>query len=164
MFDTITHLKKRCFLVAYSEYPNVKEAAILADISRELHYDWLAKDTDYRDAFALAKEMAADVLEDEIARRTLKSAAGSDKLLLGTLAALRPEKWGTKRVKNEHTGPGGGPLQVIDWAQFSDDELRQLERFASRRVAPPRLDPGGAGAEEAEQVFLAVPGDGTAAA
>ncbi len=163
MFDTITHPKKRAFLVAYSEYPNVKEAAILADISRELHYDWLQKDADYRDAFALAKEMAADVLEDEIADRILKR-TGSDKLILGTLAALRPEKWGTKRVKNEHTGPGGGPLQVIDWAQFSDDELRQLERFASRRVAPPRLDPGGARAAEAEQVFLAVPADGPAAA
>jgi hypothetical protein len=69
MFEHIRHPQQRSFLAAYSECGIVKRAAKIAGISRELHYDWKAKDTDYAEAFAWAVELAGDALEDEAVRR-----------------------------------------------------------------------------------------------
>lgn len=145
MFDTISHPHQRAFLVAFSECGNVKEAAALADISREAHYDWRKRDADYRAAFAEATEMAADALEDDIRERSL-SGMGSDQLLMFLLRGLRPEKY-ANREKRELSGPGGAPITVaaVDLSRFSNDELALLEQFASKAALEPRSDPSGAG-------------------
>lgn len=69
MFDTITHPKQRAFLAAYAVCGIVEDAAKIAEISRELHYDWKREQPEYRAAFEHARELAADALEDEATRR-----------------------------------------------------------------------------------------------
>lgn len=67
--DKIRHPKKRAFLVSFAERGNVTRSVQDARISRALHYHWLDTDPDYLKAFAEAREMAADNLEDEAWRR-----------------------------------------------------------------------------------------------
>ena len=45
-------------------------------------------------------------------------------------------------VNNEHSGPGGGPIQLAarpDYSQLTDDELRQLRTLADKTL-PARRD------------------------
>jgi hypothetical protein len=42
-------------------------------------------------------------------------------------------------VNNEHSGPGGGPIQVAgrpDLSQLTDDEIQQLRLIADKTLAP----------------------------
>lgn len=137
MFDSISHPKKRAFLAAFAECGEVKQAATLADISRELHYDWKANDRDYALAFSLAEEMAGDELEDEARKRAKR---GGDKLLMFLLQALKPEKYKqrkeiTSQVEHKHK-------LAIDLTALSDEELNVLAKFADK-AARPAGDPRG---------------------
>ncbi len=127
---TIKHPKKRAFLAAFSELGSITEAALVAKVSRELHYDWRAQDPDYAAAFTIAQERAGDALEDEAHRRArgyvyeeVDDGAGgkkvvrrnmlrcSDRVLLRLLEGAKPEKYGRK-THNEITGKDGGPIQI----------------------------------------------------
>jgi hypothetical protein len=107
----------RAFLAAYAETCSVTRAAKAAKIDRSTHYAWLTSDEEYRNAFAEAREQAADTLEDEAVRRAHEgvqrpvTVAGqkvlvreySDTLLIFLLKAIRPEKY---RERSEVTVPG----------------------------------------------------------
>ena len=109
MAHKITHPKKRAFLAAFSEVGNITVAAEAADIHRRTHYDWMADDDEYAEAFHDAKEAAADRLEEEARRRAVQgveepvgwyqgSPGGtitrySDTLLIFLLKGVRPEKY-----------------------------------------------------------------------
>ena len=100
---------QRAFLVAFRETGNVRLACEVAKVGRSSHYRWLEEDSEYREAFDLAKEDAADVFEAEAHRRAVegvekpagwyKGVAGgyvreySDILLIFLLKAVRPEKY-----------------------------------------------------------------------
>lgn len=62
-------LKKRKFLAAYSVCGNVSRAAQVAEIDRDCHYIWRAKDPQYALDFKKAHATAADALEAEGRRR-----------------------------------------------------------------------------------------------
>ena len=100
-------LKKKAFLAAFRETGNVRLACEAAEVGRSTHYGWLGADPSYQEAFDLAKEDAADILEAEATRRAVegvKKLTGwykgkpggyvrefSDTLLIFLLKGLRPE-------------------------------------------------------------------------
>ena len=101
--------KQKAFLAAFSETGNVRLACKAAKVSRSRHYQWRDEDPEYRKAVDLAKEDAADLLEEEARRRAVegveepvgwyKGQAGgtvpkySNDLLKFLLRGLRPEKY-----------------------------------------------------------------------
>ena len=100
-------LKKKAFLAAFRETGNVRLACEAAQVGRSTHYRYLEADPAYEEAFELAKEDAADILEAEAKRRAIEGveeATGwykgkpggyirrySDTLLIFLLKGLRPE-------------------------------------------------------------------------
>ncbi len=100
-------LKKKAFLAAFRATGNVRLACEAAEVGRSSHYRWLEADAAYEEAFDLAKEDAADILEAEATRRAVegveeptgwyKGEPGgfirrySDTLLIFLLKGLRPE-------------------------------------------------------------------------
>lgn len=107
LFESIQHPKKRAFLAAYALCGHVGQAARDAHCDYSSHYIWRKQDPEYLAAFEEAREMAADVHEDEATRRALGwdethyTAKGqpytvrkySDTMLIVRLKALRPEKY-----------------------------------------------------------------------
>lgn len=61
--------KKRAFLAAYAESGNITLACKAAGVVRRTHYDWLASDDKYKETYADAQSMAAEMLEAEARRR-----------------------------------------------------------------------------------------------
>ena len=59
------------FLNLYVETGSISRAAKKCKISRQTHYDWMAKDESYARAFDKADKMAADLLEEEARRRAV---------------------------------------------------------------------------------------------
>jgi hypothetical protein len=104
-FTKIHHPKKRAYLAAYAATGRHDEALRIAEVDRSLHYIWKSQDPDYAEAFALAKEMSADLHEDEATRRAMgwdetrvaengtsyTIRKQSDTLLIVRLKALRPD-------------------------------------------------------------------------
>lgn len=141
--------KQRAFLAAYSSIANVERAAQLAGVKRETHYGWKRNDAAYAEAFAEARELAGDALEEEAIRRAQIGVVDgifqggkqvgtrrrfSDSLLALLLKAFKPEKYNTER--HELSGPGAGPIKhLIDLSALSDEDLGLLERIASKAAA-----------------------------
>ncbi len=104
--------QQRAFLAAFRNTGNVRLACEAANVGRSSHYRWLNRDPAYREAFAVAKEEVADLLEAEAYRRAVegvekpvgwyKGKPGgyvreySDTLLIFLLKGLRPEKYGDR--------------------------------------------------------------------
>jgi hypothetical protein len=104
--------QQRAFLAAFRKTGNVRLACGAAKVGRSSHYRWLNQSPAYREAFAVAKEEVADLLEAEAYRRAVegverpvgwyKGQAGgsvreySDTLLIFLLKGLRPEKYGDR--------------------------------------------------------------------
>lgn len=93
---------------------------------------WLAAHAEFRDQYASAREAQADYYAEEIIEisddssrdtymddngntRTDQEVIGRSRLRVDTrkwlMARMVPKKYGD-RVVQEHTGPGGGPVQV----------------------------------------------------
>ena len=133
LFQEITEPQKRAFLAAYAHTGRITRAAKAAQVNWRNHYNWLKSDPGYPAAFAEAQSMAGDFLEDEAIRRALEGIQKpvfyqgvhtdnvteySDTLLIFALKGAKPEKY---RERFEHTGAGGGPLQ-IEMAQYAQDQ------------------------------------------
>lgn len=116
-YENLQH-KKRAFLVAYSECGNVTKAAEASGISRQSHYDWLATDPEYAEAFRHADDAAGDRLEAEARRRAVEGVDEpvyhkgevvgyirkySDTLLIFLLKGAKPDKY-AERSKAQITG------------------------------------------------------------
>lgn len=113
-FDKIQHPQKRALLRAYSLSMRLGQSCEAAKIHRWMHYHWLKADSAYKDAFAEARTMAAEVLEEEAVKRGMGTTEGaSDTLLIFLLKGAKPE---TYKERYEHSGPGGGPIQVAQMA------------------------------------------------
>ena len=131
--------KKRAFLAAYAQCGNVTQAAKVAGISRETHYEWLDKDPGYAAAFKQADEQATDALELEARRRALEGwdepvyqkgqlvgtvRKYSDTLLIFLLKGARPEKY---RERVDVGSEPGRPLAV----QMSDADAEAAARLVT---------------------------------
>jgi hypothetical protein len=141
-FCEILHPKKRAFLVAYSRSGLLVASCDAARISHQLHAYWLKTDPDYTRAFAEARAMVADILEDEALRRAVAVEGASDTLLIFLLKGARPDVY---KERYEHTGKDGGPIQVDQMAPDAR-QARLAALLAKRNGAqvPIMPDPGGA--------------------
>jgi hypothetical protein len=136
--------KKRAFLAAYAEIGNITRAAELANISRQSHYEWLRDDPNYPALFRSADEQASERLEQEARRRAVEGVEKpvfhkgevcgtireySDTLLIFLLKGAKPEKY-HDRVRQEMSGPNGGPIETkIDMSGLTVEELKQLAQL-----------------------------------
>ncbi len=134
-FREIAHAQQRALLVAFLETGNVRRACEVAKVGRSSHYRWLEQHKAYREAFNVAKQCAADLLEAEAYRRAVegveepvgwyKGKPGgvvrkySDVLLIFLLKGLRPEKY-RDRVELH------GQLANLDLSRLDDDSLRRI--------------------------------------
>jgi hypothetical protein len=66
-----TSARQAVFLEAISCNCTVTRAARLADIDRTTHYEWLARDAQYKAAFRIATQMARGAVFDAIVHRAL---------------------------------------------------------------------------------------------
>jgi hypothetical protein len=120
LFPTITHPKKRAWLLTFAACGSIKKTARALQTDHKLHYYWLAHDPTYLDAFDAAKHLATQTLADEAVRRGrdgLKRAVYykgqivgyereySDTLLIFLLKAWQPEIYGDK-TKHDHVVSG----------------------------------------------------------
>jgi hypothetical protein len=126
---------QRALLAAFRKTGNVRLACEAAKVGRSSHYRWLNRDPAYREAFAVAKEEVADLLEAEAHRRAVegvekpvgwhKGKAGgcvreySDTLLIFLLKGLRPEKY-RERVEMR------GALANLDLNQLPDEAIERI--------------------------------------
>lgn len=100
--------RKPTFLAAFADAGTVTTACQIAGVSRQTHYNWLAEDPDYAEAFAEAREQLVESLESEAVRRAREGVAEpvfqggqqvgtvrkySDTLLIFLLKANRPDKY-----------------------------------------------------------------------
>jgi hypothetical protein len=143
------------FLDALARLPNVSAACRAAGISRQRAYEIATVDEGFRVAWTEAFEVGLDLREQIVDRRgttgeerrilrtrTKRDAQGtvietettvteetyvSDAMLLATLRAHRPEKWG-ERVDHRHGGSATGvPIQVeLGARQRSPEHLAEL--------------------------------------
>ena len=113
------------FLRAYSKTGNVKQALLLAGVSRRAVYKLRDIDDEFRQALSDAEDDGADELE-AIARDRAK--AGSDVLLIFLLKGLRPWKY----RDNHHVISTSTPTDyVID---LSTDDSPHLTDVSTKNV------------------------------
>lgn len=125
---------------------NVSESARFVDLSRSRAYELRREDEDFREAWDDAEAEAADVLEREAWRRATEGweepvyqggklvghvRKYSDAMLALLLRGHKPNRYATTKVKNEHTGLDGGPIEVKSLDDMTPEEKRQryIERF-----------------------------------
>lgn len=161
MFDDITHPQQRAFLSHYAQTGQVKASASKSKVSREAHYDWLRRDGEYAQAFAAAKRMACDALEDEAIKRAFSR---SDRVLCFLLEHLKKDVYGKKFDVNV----AATVRHEVDLSGLTDEELNALERLLDTAAAAAEAGQRGhssrAEATEPEQARVDVPGDGAVSA
>jgi transposase len=114
----------------------IETAAAFAGVSKQTLYSWLRRGErarrgiyrDFNDAVQLALAQS-EVMDLEVIRRAAR--------LNWTAAAWRlerryPEKWGRKdKVTQEHTGPGGGPVQQ---ANLTQEQFAEVAKRVAQEV------------------------------
>ncbi|MGO8867339.1 MAG: terminase [Alphaproteobacteria bacterium] len=150
----VTPEKRAQFIAALENGASVTKAARATRISRQEWYRTRKDDEAFAAAWDAAIEIGTDALEDEAVRRAVIGVrqpvfqggklvgyvrVHSDFLLNVLLKARRPEKF-RERASVEHTGKGGGPIEVSD----------ARERLAGRiaRLAARAGEAGGASGTE----------------
>jgi hypothetical protein len=105
--------RQGAFLAAYRKTGSIPAAAKIAGIEPDRHYQWLAGNAAYWQAFADVQEEVADALQDQVVERAMQGwdvpvvyrgkVCGairhrSDRLLLYMLMAWKPEEWGKATI------------------------------------------------------------------
>ena len=101
LFPDILHAKQRALLAAVAHCLSVTKACAQVGLSRQTHYAWLHQDPAYAEAFATAKQMGAEWLEDVAVARATQRDHPSDTLLIFLLKGAKPE---TYRDSVKHEG------------------------------------------------------------
>ena len=140
LFDGVEQAKKRAYLMAFSEMGSVCRSAKAAGITRVTAWNWEQVEGPegdaYRKALAVARRLASEALETEARRRAVEGLRRlrfdkgvpiidpetgepyieheySDLLLIFLMKGAMPEKY-RERASIEHSGPGGGPIEIIE--------------------------------------------------
>jgi hypothetical protein len=96
------------FLKAYRKTGHLTKSCSIAGVVPNTVYRAAKRDEKFRRAWELVKLALVDDIEEAGRRRAIED---SDRLVEFFLKAHRPQKY-RDNVKVEHTGPGGGPIQV----------------------------------------------------
>ena len=119
------HYKKLSFLEHYERLCVIGKAAEAAGITRQTVYDWIRASEVFKTAYEGAKRGVVEKLEAEAIRRAYQGweepvfykgqqqgliRKYSDTLLIFLLKGAAPEKY---RERLEHSGEGGGPVEVL---------------------------------------------------
>lgn len=89
--------------------------------SKATVFRWLRDNEDFQKLYAQATDDRADTMMDEVVAIADKCLPDKNSIAKARMqiyarelycAKMRPKKYGNK-VTNEHTGPGGGPVQII---------------------------------------------------
>lgn len=127
------------FIASLTLVPNVSEACRRAGITRQAAYKRRESDPDFAARWDDAVEVSTDDLVGECYRRAKEGCDKpvfykgglcgmireySDTLAIFLLKAHRRDTYGDK-VRAEHSGPNGGPIE-IDVTKLSDAELREI--------------------------------------
>lgn len=127
---------KPAFIDALKETGNVARSARAARISRTHAYRERNNSAMFREAWDEAIEEGLDYLEEEARRRAYHGVEKpvfyqgdecgyvrefSDTLMIFLLKGRRGEVYGD-RVKQEHSGSGGGPIEIIEVSSGSSGE------------------------------------------
>jgi hypothetical protein len=99
---TPSHLQER-FLRCACKCGTVRAAARAAKIDEKSHRRWMKADESYAAAFAQARDIGIQEMEDEARKRAMKA---SDTLLIFMLKAARPSVY-RERVDVDHSGTVG---------------------------------------------------------
>jgi hypothetical protein len=158
--------------VAYAKTGSIRKACAAAEVNRgSVHY-WRQADRHWPQFEQMALDIYAERLVEEADRRAVKGNrrykftpkgealihpvtgepyyedTQSDLLLMFRLKALRPNEY-RERTQVEHTGPGGGPVEVD---LMADRLTSKLELLAQRVAAGPALpQAAGIGAGESPE-------------
>lgn len=140
---------RAAFLAGLEETGNVTLACQAAKVGRTTVYRHREEVPDFASAWESSMQIAADLLEAEARRRAAEGVTEpvyqggklvgtirkySDTLLIFLLKGARPEVY-RERYNVEHSGPGGGPIEVEDAREALMQEVDQLAERRSRRNA-----------------------------
>lgn len=140
LYKFIRAKEKNKFLNWIVELGSISAAARKMGLSRQAHYFWMHEDSDYRRAFAQAREMANDLIEEEAYRRAVEgqdveiyykgAKVGSKKVYYardrGVAAGCGLRRRGARRGRHRPLPsdglPGdGGAVHSSDYATISVD-------------------------------------------
>jgi len=122
-----TDKKRAAFLKCLANGDSVQNAANVIGVSRGTVYRWKDEDKAFAAAWEEALDAGIERLEDAAYKRALD---GSDTLMIFLLKAKRPTVY-ADRQRLEHTGAGGGPVQVL---AASDAVLTALRKKHEDKV------------------------------
>lgn len=155
---------KKPFLQMLAFGCSATEAALYADVSRELAHRERHNDALFDRCWGEAKEIAADLLEDEAWRRAVDGRKRivrkekrdwrgkviestveeveetSDSLLQFLMKASRPEKF-RERIDHRIGGTDGGPVQVEVDRRPTRERMLALLKLAQELELPPGVPP-----------------------
>ena len=117
---------------------------------------WLRLHEDFRTHYTRAREDQADSWADEIveiADERHPEDAARARLMIDARKWLMgksdPKKYSDK-IAHQHTGPNGGPIQVVDLSKLSDDQLAALEPVLAATAGSDGASGPGEGGEAEE--------------
>ncbi len=103
---------------------NVTKACAATRISRNTYYEWVKGDPEFAQAVEHAKEACKDLFEGFLLTQGRK---GNVTAILGWLNANAKDR-GYGLVRQEHSGPGGGPIPHADLSGKNPEEIRKIMR------------------------------------
>ena len=103
-----TPKKRKAFLKCLANGDSVQNSANVAGVARGTVYRWRQEDESFAADWDMALDSGVDRLEDEAYKRALD---GSDTLLIFLLKSKRPGVY-SEKLRQEISGPNGGPVQV----------------------------------------------------
>ncbi len=122
----IANAKKNKFLNAFATCGSVKLAAEKVGMDRTTHYTWM-DDEEYKNAYARARRVAADALEEEARRRAVDGwmergvRVYSDKLLIALLKANFPDRY---KERVESKVELSGEVGIVDALKEARERLK----------------------------------------
>lgn len=133
--DTTLHVKEwwAPFLEAFANTGNVSRACETAKIARSTAYIDRREIPAFSAMWDEAEEQAISGLEDVAQDRARTT---SDTLLIFLLKCRKPNVY-RDIVRNEQTGPNGGPIEYRDLTDLSDADLDREIAAIERGEAPP---------------------------
>lgn len=125
---------KEMFLGELDKTPSVTQAARAIEVDRSTVYAWRDADEAFAAAWDDVKEASIERIEVALMGRAVES---SDQAAIFLLKALKPGVY-REQARIEHTGAGGGAVQVEhahDLSKLTVDEIRVWRDLAAKARA-----------------------------